>query len=88
MGISESNAPFDDALEGLRGGDFSRLDSLFQSKDGSRPQIVEWVDQGRFRGHDQELTEALTLPASMAEPKSLNTCCGGGLHPQAERAPG
>lgn len=60
MAISRSNAGFDDTLEGLRRGDFSRLDSLFQSKGGSRAQIIEWVDHGRFRGHNQELAEALT----------------------------
>jgi len=60
MDISKNDALFDDALEGLRRGDFSQLDPLFQSKSGSPPQIVEWVDHGRFRGHDQELAEALT----------------------------
>jgi hypothetical protein len=60
MGVSTTNATFDDTLEGLRRGDFSRLDSLFQRERGSLPQIIEWVDQGRFRGHDQELAEALT----------------------------
>src|SRR5215467_8491190 len=51
---------FDDALAGLRRGDFSRLDALFLGKSGSLPQIVEWVKQGRFSGHDQELAEAFT----------------------------
>jgi hypothetical protein len=60
MDASKNNAAFDDALEGLRRGDFSRLDPLFQSKSFSPPQIIVWVDQGRFRGHDQELFEALT----------------------------
>jgi len=60
MDASKNNAAFDDALEGLKRGDFSRLDPLFQSKSGSPPQIIVWVDEGRFRGHDQELFEALT----------------------------
>jgi len=60
MSISKNDTALDNTMEGLRRGDFSRLDSLFQSKDGSRPQIVEWVEQGRFLGHDQELAEALT----------------------------
>ena len=60
MSNSENDVTFDDALEGLRRGDFSRLDSLFQRKCGSLPQIIEWVEQGRFSGHDQELAEALT----------------------------
>ena len=60
MGILKNNGSFDDALEGLRRGDFSRLDPLFQSTSNSLSQIVEWIDQGRFNGHDQELAEALT----------------------------
>jgi Ankyrin repeats (3 copies) len=60
MNIAKNEAALDQALEGLRRGDFSRLDSLFQSRSGSRPQIVEWIEQGRFCGHDQELAEALT----------------------------
>ena len=60
MHISNNDAAWDDALQGLQKGDFSRLDFLFQSVRGSRPQIVEWIEQGRFRGHDRELAEALT----------------------------
>lgn len=60
MKISKNNAAFDDTLEGLRRGDFSRLDPRFQSKDGSPPQIVGWIEQGDFRGREQELGEALT----------------------------
>ena len=60
MNNSKSNVTFDDALAGLRRGDFSRLDPLFQSESGSPSKIVEWVDQGYFHGHDQELAEALT----------------------------
>ena len=60
MSVSQSEAAFQDALEGLRRGDFSRLDPLFDRISDSPPQIVEWVDRGRFRGQDQELAEALT----------------------------
>jgi len=51
------------ALTGLRHGDFSRLEPLFtvESGDaGSRPRILEWLDQGRFDAHPAELAEALT----------------------------
>jgi hypothetical protein len=60
MSISQSEVAFQDALEGLRRGDFSRLDPLFDRRTDSPPQIVEWVDRGRFRGQDQELAEAFT----------------------------
>ena len=58
--LKEDALAFDDTLAGLKRGDFSRLDFLFQSNSGSSPQILEWVQQGRFSGHDQELAEALT----------------------------
>jgi len=60
MNTSKDVAAFEDALKGFKRGDFSRLGPLFQSRSGSPPQIVEWVEQGRFRGYDQELAEALT----------------------------
>jgi len=54
------NGLFLDALQGLKNGDFSRLNSLFES-DGKVPSlIIQWVQEGRFLGHDQELAEALT----------------------------
>lgn len=54
------DAVFEDALQGLRKGDFSRLDPLFRSESGASPRIVQWLEQGYFTGHDQELAEALT----------------------------
>ncbi len=60
MNVSNNDPALDDAMEGLRRGDFSRLDSLFQSKGHSRPQIVEWIEQGHFLGNHQELAEAFT----------------------------
>ena len=57
---SKSDAEFDRALEGLRRGDFSALDPLFQSDGAGPAQIAAWVVQGRFRAHGQELAEALT----------------------------
>ena len=60
MNVLENDAAFEHALEGLRRGDFSLLDPLFRRSGDLPPQIVQWVEQGRFRGHDQELAEALT----------------------------
>src|SRR5260221_13690054 len=53
---------FDDALRDLRGGAFSRLDPLFDETSGAsgRPQIVEWIEEGRFRDEPVALAEALT----------------------------
>jgi ankyrin repeat protein len=46
---------FQDAVEGLRSGDFSRLASLF---DGDPCRIVNWHREGDFDGEPQALDEA------------------------------
>ena len=51
---------FSDALQGLKNGDFSRLDPLFEDKAAARPVMLLWVEEGRFRDHERELAEALT----------------------------
>lgn len=53
-----SDSIFEDARQGLRRGDFTRLDSLFRSEGGSPARIIDWIEQGKLSG--QELAEALT----------------------------
>jgi hypothetical protein len=81
MRTSKSDAVLDDALEGLGRGDFSRLDFLFQSESGSRPQIVEWAEQERFSGHDQELAEALTCACFNGRVGAAEYLLGRGIAP-------
>jgi len=60
MTLPIEHSALNDALQGLRRGDFSLLDSLVRC-DGDKPsQLVEWIEEGQFQGHDQELAEALT----------------------------
>jgi len=57
------DAIFLDTIQGLRRGDFSRLEPLFQSgvdASGIRSRIVEWHEEGRFRNQPEALAEALT----------------------------
>ena len=54
------DAVFRDALEGLRRGDFSRLEPLFESRCRVQPRIIEWYDEGRFADEPEALAEALT----------------------------
>ena len=60
MRAPNDNTRFGDALEGLRRGDFSRLEPLFRAVDGAAPRVIQWVEEGRFEGHSRELAEALT----------------------------
>jgi ankyrin repeat protein len=57
MNTFPEDAEFPEALEGLRRGDFSRLEPLFE---GDRPRVIEWYEQGRFRNDPDALAEALT----------------------------
>jgi ankyrin repeat protein len=46
---------FEEAIEGLRRGDFSRLDPLF-----AHGTIIQWYEAGRFRDEPIALLEALS----------------------------
>ena len=88
MDISQNDAAWDDAVQGLRRGDFSRLDPLFQSMTHSRPQIVEWVEEGRFRGHDRELAEALTCACFNGRTHVVEYLLNRGIAPSGGAATG
>jgi hypothetical protein len=49
--------PFEEILEGLARGDFSRLDPIFAADPSP---IVAWCEEGRFDGHPEGLAEALS----------------------------
>lgn len=51
---------FNDAIVGLRRGDFDRLAPLFDAPEGERCLIMRWQAEGRFAGHPAELAEALS----------------------------
>jgi hypothetical protein len=61
--LAEDDPVFRDALQGLRRGDFSRLERLFEGgvgPAGPRPLIIEWSEEGRFSDEPVALAEALT----------------------------
>ena len=75
---------FRDALAGLRRGDFSRLETLFDEARGpsaGRSWIVEWVDEGRFREHPAELAEALTCAAFLGRTLVIDVLISRGVAP-------
>lgn len=57
---SDNDAVFQDAIQGLQNGDFSRLEPLFLGEkpdDGQHCQIIKWYQEGRF--DDEETAELL-----------------------------
>jgi hypothetical protein len=51
---------FNDAITGLRRGDFDRLAPLFTGPEGEPALILRWHREGRFADHATELAEAVT----------------------------
>lgn len=59
----EGDTVFRDAIHGLEGGDFSRLEPLFEGDvalSGNRPKIIEWYEEERLANQPRALAEALT----------------------------
>lgn len=55
-----ANLSFDEAVQGLIRGDFTRLEPLFLAPEGEECAIVRWHRQGLFHGQPQALAEALS----------------------------
>ncbi len=82
---------FDDALEGLRRGDFSRLAPLFGDSD--RPndasgQIVAWLKAGAFVDVPDVLNEALTCACWLGQIGVAQRLLDAGADPAAGTATG
>jgi len=56
----EHNSAFQNAVQGLIAGDFSRLEPLFKDRDGKPCQIVEWYEAGMFTDELNAVNEALS----------------------------
>ena len=79
---TENDAVFRDALQGLRNGDFSRLEPLFDDTTGSkRALIVEWYEEGRFRDEPKVLAEALTCACFLGRTNVATHLLTHGLDP-------
>lgn len=80
-----------DALQGLRNGDFSRLEPLFVAQPdarGSRPQILDWYDEGCFASEPQALAEALTCACFLGRVDVATYLLDRGLDPSGGNGTG
>jgi len=80
--LSGDDKAFRDALEGLRKGDFSRLEPLFEK------QIVEWHEEGRFADHPDALAEALTCACFLGRVTVAEHLLKQGVDPASGAATG
>jgi hypothetical protein len=86
--LSGDDKAFRDALEGLRRGDFSRLEPLFEDGPIRKPQIIEWHEEGRFADHPDALAEALTCASFLGRTVVAEYLLTRGVDPAAGAATG
>lgn len=87
--IANDDELFDDAVQGLRRGDFSRLELLFVgATDGTEPHVMVWHRQGRFRNVADALAEALTCASFLGHTVVVSYLLAQGVSATAGRATG
>ncbi len=77
---------FQDAIQGLKAGDFSRLDPLFRDSSleaNHRCRVIEWVEQGRFVDEPVALQEALTCACFLGCTEVVEYLLAYGVDPLA-----
>jgi hypothetical protein len=80
---------FPEAVLGFRRGDFSASASFFADHSPSRPcQVIEWLDEGRFREAPDALQEAFTCACFLGETAVARELLARGADPQGGAATG
>jgi hypothetical protein len=74
---------FNDAIVGLRKGDFDRLAPLFTERGGEPPLILQWHREGRFEKHPSELAEALSNACFLGRTEVVRALLEAGVDPAA-----
>jgi hypothetical protein len=82
---------FLDAVQGLKAGDFSRLEPLFiddSLTDGQRCRIIEWYEDGLFANEPTALQEALTCACFLGRTSVAEYLLEQGVDPSAGNGTG
>jgi hypothetical protein len=83
---TEDYSQFRDAVQGLKAGDFSRLEPLFNDDspaDGHRCRIIEWYEAGLFTDEPRALREALTCACFLGRTSVADYLLAQGVDPSA-----
>jgi hypothetical protein len=81
---SEDHSLFRDAVQGLKAGDFSRLEPLFNEDspaDCHRCQIIKWYEEGLFADEPAALQEALTCACFLGRTNIAEYLLAQGVDP-------
>ena len=80
------DSTFHNAVGRLHRGDFSELEPMFRGEldaAGSRPKIVDWYEEGRFRDEPKALAEALTCACFLGRTSVADYLLTRGVDPSA-----
>jgi len=91
MQTTPTDPAFLDALEGLKRGDFSRLEPLFVGEvagSGSRARVVDWHEEGRFHDEPAALAEALSCACFLGRTAVARYLLTHGVDPSGGSATG
>ena len=72
---------FEDAVAGLLRGDFSDSEPLFVARSGARPQVLVWLDEGRFAAEPAALAEAFSCACFLGCDEVVDALLRAGVHP-------
>jgi hypothetical protein len=81
-------ASFRDAVNGLKRGDFTRLDPLFAGSDDEPCRIRAWCDRGYFDREPEALNEALSCACFNGRTEVVGFLLDRGVDPAAGSATG
>jgi hypothetical protein len=84
MTVAKDDAAFQDAVAGLRGGSFSRLEPLLDAGRGpsrTAPRLIAWCEEGRFLGEPAILAEALTCASFLGKTTVVEYLLSHGVNP-------
>jgi hypothetical protein len=82
--VSNDQQSFRDAIRGLKAGDFSRLEPLFEHDspgEGVRCQIIQWHEAGLFDNEAEALDEALTCACFLGHTSVAKYLLDHGVNP-------
>lgn len=83
MTTANVDPEFRHAVEGLKRGDFTQLDPLFQDQPGGPCRIVEWYGKGSFAGEPSALAEALSCACFNGRMDAVRFLLDNGVDPAA-----
>lgn len=80
--VEDNESAFRNAVQGLIAGDFSRLEPLFEDRNGQPCRIIEWCEGGMFAGQPKALNEALSCACFLGRPNVVEYLLDQGLSPE------